>query len=112
MRIGCDIVAIARVRRALERTSAFPNFLTEAEHALFATKHGERQAEWLAGRFAAKEAVIKAMHGIRELTLSEVEILADEQGAPFCTLPGVQVSIAHEREYAIAYALVEAYGLK
>ena len=54
MRIGCDIVAIARVRRALERTSAFPNFLTEAEYALFATKHGERQAEWLAGRFAAK----------------------------------------------------------
>ena len=54
MRIGCDIVAIARVRRALERTSAFPNFLTEAEYALFVSKHGERQAEWLAGRFCGQ----------------------------------------------------------
>ena len=93
MKVGCDIVEIERVRKALQRTKGFPNFLTERE--------------WLAGRFAAKEAVIKAMHGIKELTLLDVEILADAQGAPYCSLPGVQVSIAHEREYAIAYALAE-----
>ncbi len=107
MNIGCDIVEIARVRKALARTKGFPNFLTDKEERLFATVGKARQAEWLAGRFAAKEAVIKAMHGGKELTLLQVEILSDEVGAPVCSLKGVQVSIAHEREYAIAFALVQ-----
>ena len=107
MKVGCDIVEIERVRKALHRTKGFPNFLTERETAIFNHLSEHRKPEWLAGRFAAKEAGIKAMHGIKELTLLDVEILADAQGAPYCSLPGVQVSIAHEHEYAIAYALAE-----
>lgn len=107
MKIGCDIVEIARVQQALERTKGFPNFLTDAEQVLFQTMKGYRRAEWLAGRFAAKEAVIKAMHGIQNLTLLDVEVLKDEAGAPLCSIPGVNVSIAHERAYAIAFAIVQ-----
>ncbi|WP_075877923.1 holo-ACP synthase [Merdibacter massiliensis] len=105
MKIGCDIVEIARVQRALERSKGFPNFLTENEQAIFLQLKGKRRAEWLAGRFAAKEAIIKAMHGVKELTLLDVEVLQDSQGAPVCSLQGIEVSIAHERAYAIAYAI-------
>ncbi len=107
MKIGCDIVEIARIERALTRTKGFPNFLTKAEREIFDTMKGKRRAEWLAGRFAAKEAVIKAMHGIRELTLLEVEILRDEKGAPICSIPEVEVTIAHENAYAIAFAAIQ-----
>lgn len=107
MHIGCDIVDIRRIKRAMQRGGSFPSFLSEAERKRYHMLTGNRQAEWLAGRFAAKEAVVKAMHGKRELLISEVEILCDEAGAPVCTIEGVQVSIAHEAEYAIAYALAQ-----
>ena len=35
MKVGCDIVEIERVRKALHRTKGFPNFLTERETAIF-----------------------------------------------------------------------------
>lgn len=35
MKVGCDIVEIERVRKALQRTKGFPNFLTERETAIF-----------------------------------------------------------------------------
>ena len=108
--LGMDLIDLDRVRQALQKNGeAFALRICTPDEWAYCRKHADPVPS-LAARFAAKEAVIKAMHGIRELTLSEVEILADEQGAPFCTLPGVQVSIAHEREYAIAYALVEANG--
>ena len=49
-----------------------------------------RRAESLAGRFAAKEAVAKALGaGLAKLTWKEIEILGDEQNAPNLTLTGV-----------------------
>ena len=59
--VGCDIVEIARIKRAMEKES-FLRVLSEQERKLFDRIPKERRAEWLAGRFAAKEAVIKAVH--------------------------------------------------
>ena len=53
MNVGCDIVMISRVKDALAHTPGFPNFLSEHERAQFEALKGQRQAEWLAGRFAA-----------------------------------------------------------
>ena len=93
--VGCDIVEIARIKRAMEKES-FLRVLSEQERKLFDRIPKERRAEWLAGRFAAKEAVIKAVHKEKSYVLSAVEIL----------IAGLQVevSISHEKEYAIAYA--------
>lgn len=103
--VGCDIVEIARIRTAMEKDS-FLRLLSEQERKLFDSVPKMRRAEWLAGRFAAKEAVIKAVHKEKVCVLSAVEILADAAGAPICSMPGLQVevSISHEKEYAIAYA--------
>ena len=101
--VGCDIVEIARIKRAMEKES-FLRVLSEQERKLFDRIPKERRAEWLAGRFA--EAVIKAVHKEKSYVLSAVEILADAAGAPTCYIAGLQVevSISHEKEYAIAYA--------
>lgn len=103
--VGCDIVEIARIKRAMEKQS-FLRVLSEQERKLFDRIPNARRAEWLAGRFAAKEAVIKAVHKEKSYVLSAVEILSDATGAPTCYIAGLQVgvSISHEKEYAIAYA--------
>ena len=53
--VGCDIVEIVRIKRAMEKES-FLRVLSEQERKLFDRIPKERRAEWLAGRFAAKEA--------------------------------------------------------
>lgn len=107
--IGCDIVQINRLK---EKQNEFANkILTKCERELYDTYTQKRQLEFLAGRFAAKEAIFKAMHN-PSLTLSMIEILHDELGCPICNIEGYQIhiSISHEKEYAIAYAICEMQG--
>ena len=81
--IGTDIVEIGRVQAAIERTPAFVRRIyTEAEAAYCRSKG--RPFQHFAGRFAAKEAVIKALG--RGVPWNQIEILNDERGKPICTL--------------------------
>lgn len=113
--IGVDIVEIARIRSVYERFgSAFmKKVLTEAETAQCLSKPDPVAS--LAGRFAAKEAVSKALgsgisHG---LGWHSIEVLNDDSGRPVATVKGiahscrVSVSISHDRHSAVAMALVE-----
>lgn len=106
--VGCDITEIARIRKAMQK-KGFLAILSEKEKTLFHQYQGRRQEEWLAGRFAAKEAIFKAVHSHISCVLSDIEVLCDESGAPTCSMDGVDVhvSISHEKEYAIAYACAE-----
>lgn len=106
--VGCDIVKIERIRKAMERES-FLRILTERERVLYEGLSTNRQSEWLAGRFAAKEAIYKAIHTIHPCVLSDIEVLTSECGAPYCTLTlcDIHLSISHETDYAIAYAIAE-----
>lgn len=106
--IGCDIVDISRIEKAMGKPFC-DKLLTEAEKALSKEFPFARKCEWIAGRFAAKEAIYKAMHRVVNCSFWEIEVLNDEYGAPVCTcFPyDIQVSIAHEKDYAIAYALVQ-----
>lgn len=103
--IGCDIVEIKRIEKAASN-SAFLKILTNKEYEIFQSLHGQRQWEWLAGRFAAKEAIYKAIHKMYPCVISDIEILSEKDGTPICTKPSmqIQVSIAHEKTHAIAYA--------
>lgn len=107
--IGCDIV---QINRLLDKQDDFANkILTSNEKNVYDTYHKQRQLEFLAGRFAAKEAIFKALHD-PSLTLSMLEVLPDETGRPICNIQGyvIHLSISHEKDYAVAYAVCEMQG--
>ena len=104
--IGTDITRIDRFSD--NYLNLAKRILTEKEYTLFETyKNKERKIEFLAGRFAAKEAILKALD--KEINFSSIEILFNETGKPVCHIDGykVHISISHEKEYAIAYSVVE-----
>ena len=118
--VGCDIIRVARVARAAEKEHFLTRVYTPAERA-YAMQRGVGRAASLAARFAGKEAVLKAFGtGLRGGTLHDVEILPDALGAPEVHLHGffaaraaemgvtrVWVTLSHEKEYAMAYCMLE-----
>jgi holo-[acyl-carrier protein] synthase len=112
MSVGIDLIEIERVERALERRPRLAQRLfTDAE--LEYSRVRARPGRHLAARFAAKEAVIKALGG-RGIAPSQIEIRAGEP--PQVRLSGkaadaaggrsVSVSLTHSRENAAAVALL------
>ncbi len=109
---GIDIVEIARVRAALARRPALRERLfTPAERA-YCDRYPDA-APYYAARFAAKEAVAKAVG--RHLRWQEVEIARDARGRPGVQFTGDSaewagvtrgaeflVSLSHSREHAVA----------
>lgn len=104
--IGTDIVQLSRIDK-ISSHEGFLRVLTPLENAMYEHFQGQRQVEWLAGRFAAKEAIYKAIHKLYPCVISEIEILSDEDGAPYCYIEDltIHISIAHEKDYAIAFAI-------
>ena len=65
----------------------------------------EKQATYLASRWAVKEALFKA---IKIANYKEYSIMNDETGQPYVeNHPEIKVSISHEDGYCIAFVLVE-----
>ncbi|KPD00010.1 Holo-[acyl-carrier-protein] synthase [Geobacillus sp. BCO2] len=115
--IGIDIVELERIRSLLERSRKFPErILTPREKVQFGELPPARQAEFLAGRFAAKEAYAKALGtGIgRHLSFQDIEIVSDEHGKPSIAArrdgETVHLSISHSRDYAVAQVVIECLG--
>jgi holo-[acyl-carrier protein] synthase len=95
--IGCDIVKISRFKNNLIKLA--DNILSVREMEEFDLTSNKIQ--YLAGRWAAKEAIFKAT-GHKRMT-----ILNKSNGAPYVLdNPDIQISISHEKEYAIAFALI------
>jgi holo-[acyl-carrier protein] synthase len=111
--IGIDITEISRIKAILERQPKFAErILTKHEKNRYTSLSGPRKAEFLAGRFAAKEAFSKAYGtGIgNSLAFLDIEIAVDLNGKPFIQKPfseGVHLSITHSREYAAAQVVIE-----
>lgn len=99
--VGCDIVKISRFK---EKEVLISRILTKHELDQCKSYSAKRRLEYVAGRFAAKEAVCKSLPVLANL--SDIEILNDTSGRPVCTIQGytIYLSISHEKEYAIAYA--------
>jgi holo-[acyl-carrier protein] synthase len=116
--IGVDIVDVTRIRRLMDRHGMkfVSRVLGEREATLLRSRHDA--AQFVAGRFAAKEALVKAFG--KYLTerpgFSQIEILADSAGRPCvaCGFPTsdalssvrMLVSISHEKSYAVAMAIL------
>ncbi len=110
---GIDIVEIGRIRKLVESQPRFPErVLTEKERAVYLQFKEQRAIEFLAGRWAAKEAFSKAKGtGIgKELSFMDIEIENDPHGRPVVIKPfmeGVHLSISHSEHYAIAQVIIE-----
>ena len=120
MRVGLDLIEIARIRRALERYPSFrERCFTDAERAYCDSR--PNPAESYAGRFAGKEAVGKALgFGVaRAFAWRDIEIVGRPK--PHVRLSGrvqawaervgagaVDLSMTHSRELAAAVCVVSA----
>ncbi len=112
--IGVDLVDIARFERTIQRT---PRLLDR----LFSPAEQTRPPRSLAARYAAKEALIKALGGSDGVHWTEIEITPEESGRPWFTLTGttadavaargittLHLSMSHDAGFATAYVVAEA----
>jgi holo-[acyl-carrier protein] synthase len=118
--IGTDLVLLSRIEAVMERQGErfAQRILTPAELQRF--RSHSQPARYLAKRYAAKEAILKALGtGLAKgMSWQHMQIDNDAQGAPFVTLSGVALqrlqqggggrmllSLSDEREQALAFAL-------
>lgn len=116
--VGVDIIEIARIKRVLDARGdkLLERLFTQRELEVMSKK-----PETIAGRFAAKEAVVKALGvGIGIISWKEIEIIKDKLGKPKVYLSGaalrrrkalgiikIHLSISHSKSQAVAYVIAE-----
>jgi len=122
--LGTDIIEIARIESQITRSDKLARrVLTDTEWHIFSASN--EPGRYLAKRFAAKEAAVKALGtGIgRGISWQHIEVNNDERGAPFLTFSGEfalqcrqrgiiasHVSISDEKHYATATVILESQG--
>ena len=119
--IGTDILEVSRIESVLERQGDrfMERILTPAEREEY--RESRQGVRLLAKRFCAKEAVVKALGtGIgRGVSWQDIQVEHDANGAPLVRLQGgagevarqrggteVKLSLADEREYVVAFAIL------
>lgn len=119
--IGVDVVDVQRFGRALTRTPALRDRLFTPTELV---RDGEpRRIESLAARFAAKEALIKALGGSTGVFWHDMVVGSDDQRAPSIALLGgaaalaesrgvstVHLSLSHDAGVATAFVVAESLG--
>lgn len=118
---GTDIVEINRIEKAVKKTPSFTDRIYTAREQEYCMSRKAGRYSSLAARFAAKEAVAKALGtGMGDkASPSEIEILNDKLGKPYITLYGtaletyesiggsdIDISLSHGRDYAVAFAVI------
>ena len=114
--IGTDIIEISRIEKAINRTKLFKEKVYTEKEIEHIEKKKNPYASY-AGRFAAKEAISKALGtGVRDFLLKDIEILNDKLGKPIVYLYNeikklaeglkIQISISHSREYAVSTVIL------
>lgn len=94
--VGIDVVLVERFALALRRTPLLASRLFTASER--ATSSGNpRSSESLAARFAAKEAVAKALGAPSGLSWHDCEVVSDPDGRPWLTVSGAIAAAATER---------------
>lgn len=107
--IGVDIVAVSRFISVASNTKFISKVFTKKEAAYCRSK--ANAAERFAARFAGKEAVLKAFSAYNQRPqLRDIEILPGKAG-PEAKVQGMRgfsiyLSLSHERQFAVAFALV------
>ena len=112
--IGLDIVDLNRIESIMNKSEKFPKrILSEREMSIFKSLSERRKVEFLAGRFAAKEAYAKANGtGIRQgCEFHQIEVLNNELGKPLLyfnqQLVNGFISITHTKTVAAAQVILQ-----
>ncbi len=108
--IGVDVVDLARFRATLDRTPS-------VRERLFTPAEAELSIESMAARFAAKEALMKALRVPAALPWHDIEVVHDEVDAPVFALRGhaadrvgsrsTHLSLSHDTSVAMAFVVIE-----
>ena len=118
IKTGTDIIEIERIKQSIEETDGkfCERVYTKKEIEYCESKKAQKYQHY-AARFAAKEAVFKAISQFLEsnydIEWKEIEILNDENGRPYVNLlkdniilDGIDISISHCKSYAIANVVI------
>jgi len=116
---GTDIIEIERIKKSIEHSGdRFTDLIyTTAEKEYCESKRGAKYYHY-AGRFAAKEAIFKAVSVLLkdkfEISWHNAEVINDENGNPqvkflnfkFDNIKNIDISISHCKEYAVATVVI------
>lgn len=114
--IGIDIIEISRIQKSLERLGdKFIESVLHVDELKFfsSIKSKKRKLEFLAGRFTAKEAYMKAVGEGMKVGFTNICILNQELGKPEVFVPELpnnhraHVTISHSENYAVSQVLIE-----
>lgn len=118
--IGCDLIEIPRVQKALKQ-KGFRERVYAEDEIEYCMGRGRAAVESFAARFAAKEAFLKAMGtGLRDGKLFDIVTHNDELGQPYVELRGffaeqagargvkhISISLSHNKSTAMAVVVLE-----
>ncbi len=120
---GVDIIEIDRIKKSVEELESFRNRVFTEKEIVYCEGRHKAKYESYAARFAAKEAVLKALGtGLADgVEWKHIEICNDERGKPMAVLTeralelfremngkSIDISLSHCSTYAVAYAVIES----
>ena len=114
---GTDIIEIDRIQKSIEeKKEIFLNKIYTSSEIEYCESRRNAKYQHYAGRFAAKEAIFKAISDTLknkyDITWTDVEILNDENGKPKVNFINskfdmqCEISISHCKQYAVATAII------
>jgi len=118
IRTGVDIIEIDRIKQSIEETEGkFCERVYTLKEIEYCESKKTQKYQHYAARFAAKEAVFKAISQLLkskfDIEWKEIEVLNDEQGRPYVNLlkegleiNEIDISISHCKTYAVASVIV------
>ena len=113
--IGTDIVDVERIKASLDNYSAkFVNKVFNSEEQEYCNSKSNPEIHY-SGRFAAKEAIIKAIKSSgfdQEFSFKNIKIINHLDGSPYVKLDfkykvDIKVSISHTQTHAVAFAILK-----
>ena len=119
--LGTDIIELKRMQRSLDKGKEFERLVFSSEEVAYCKKQGKSLASF-SGRFAAKEALLKALGTgwVGEMKLYDIVVLNNNEGKPYFDLrnevkekansigaTSVHLSITHSNDYASAVVIIE-----
>ena len=110
--IGIDIIELERIQKAIDRWGDhFLKHVFTDEEIRYAKEH-KFPTQHFAARFAAKEAIFKALGDQEHIGWKDIKIFNDEKGRPHCSFKDgrfknkILISISHTHIYAVANAVI------
>ena len=116
--VGTDIIEVERIKNAIQSNIKFAETVFTCKEIEYCESKHLSKYEHYAARFAAKEAVFKAISNQLEnkydISWKDIEVINDENGRPSVTISGINIekienidiSLSHCKEYAIANVTV------